>query len=171
MSAVFEAALPNSITRLTRVAKPAWSHDISTATNSEIIIGVSVDGTITQLEIVTKGFRVFKFIQNLAERNPITCPFAGIMPHKRQLEPKVDRPHRMHVNGDILKRVLERGGEECIRDMLNVEPDLGMRSDFDSVEDRWARFRELAGEIVDIGDEGWLGVLVKVMESRLRGAF
>ena len=171
MSAVFEAALPNSITRLTRVAKPAWSHGISTAANSEIIIGIGVDGTVTQLDIVTKGFRVFKFIQNLAERNPITCPFAGIMPHKRQLEPKADRPHRMHVNGDILKRVLERGGEECIRDMLNVKPDLEMYSDFDSVEDRWARFRELAGEVVDIGDEGWLGGLVKVMESRLRGAF
>ena len=171
MSTVFEAALPNSITRLTRVAKPAWSHDISTAANSEIIIGISVDGTITQLDIVTKEFRVFKFIQNLAERNPITCPFAGIMPHKRQLEPKADKPHRMHVNGDILKRVLERGGEKCIRDMLNVEPDLEMHTDFDSVEDRWARFRELAGEVVDTGDEGWLGSLVKVMESRLRGAF
>ena len=171
MSTVFEAALPNSITRLTRVAKPAWSNDTSTAANSEIIIGISVDGTITHLDIVTKGFRIFKFIQNLAERNPITCPFAGILPHKRQLEPKADRPHRMHVNGDILKRVLERGGEECIRDMLNVKPDLEMHTDFDSVEDRWARFRELAGEVVDIGDDGWLGSLVKMMERRLRGAF
>ena len=171
MSTVFVAALPTSITRLTRVAKPAWSHDTSTAANSELIIGISVDGTITQLDIVTKGFRVFKFIQNLAERNPMTCPFAEIMPHKRQLEPKADRPHRMHVNGDILKRVLERGGEECIRDMLNVEPDLEMHTDFDSVGDRWARFREFAGEVVDIGDEGWLGSLVKMMEGSLRGAF
>lgn len=171
MSTVFEATLPNSIARLTRVAKPVWSHDTSTASNSEIIIGISVDGTITQLDIVTKGFQVFKFIQNLAERNPITCPFAGMMPHKRQLEPKADRPHRMHVNGDILKRVLERGGEECIRDMLNVRPDLEMHTDFDSVEDRWARFRELAGEIVDIGEEGWLGSLVKMMESSFRGTF
>ena len=171
MSTVFEAALPSSITRLKRIVKPAWSHDISPEANNELIIGVSADGTIIQLDIVTKGFQVFKFIQNMAERNPITCPFAGIMPHKRQLEPKADRPHRMHVNGDVLKRVLERGGEECIRNMLNVEPDLEMHTDFDSVEDRWARFRELAGEAVDIGDDGWLGNLVKVMEGSLRGAF
>ena len=171
MSTVFEAALPSSITRLTQVAKPAWSHDTSTKANTEVLVGISTDGTIVQLDVVTKGFRVFKFIQNMAERNPITCPFAGIIPHKRQLEPKPDRPHRMHVNGDILMRVLERGGEECIRDMLNVEPDLEMHTDFDNVEDRWARFRELAGEVVDIGDEGWLWNLVKVMEGRLKGAF
>ena len=171
MSTVFEAALTSSITRLKRIAKPPWSRDISPEANNELIIGVTADGTIIQLDIVTKGFRVFKFIQNMAERNPITCPFAGIMPHKKQLEPRADRPHRMHVNGDILKRVLERGGEECIRNMLNVEPDLEMHTDFDSVEDRWARFRELAGEVVDIGDDGWLGNLVKVMDGRLRGAF
>ena len=171
MSTVVEAALPSSITRLKRIAKPAWSHDISPEANNELIVGVSADGTITQLDIVTKGFQIFKFVQNMAERNPITCPFIGIMPHKKQLEPKTDKPHRMHVNGDILKRVLERGGEECIRNMLNVEPDLEMHTDFDSVEDRWARFRELAGEVVDIGNEGWLGSLVKVMEGSLRGAF
>ena len=171
MSTVFEAALPSSITRLKRIAKPAWSHGISREANNELILGMSADGTITQFDIVTKGFQVFKFIQNMAERNPITCPFAGIMPHKKQLEPKVDRPHRMHVNGDILERVLERGGEECIKDMLNVQPDLEMHTDFDSVEDRWARFRELAGEVVDIGDDGWLGSLVKVMEGSLRGTF
>ena len=171
MSTVFEATLPSSITRLKRIAKPSWAHDISPEANNELIIGVSADGTVTELDIVTKGFRVFKFIQNMAERNPITCPFAGIMPHKKQLEPKADKPHRMHVNGDILKRVLERGGDECIRNMLNVEPDLEMHTDFDSVEDRWARFRELAGEVVDIGDDGWLGSLVEVMERNLRGAF
>ncbi len=171
MSTVFEAALPSPITRLKRIAKPAWSHDKSPEANNEIIIGTSADGTITQFDIVTKGFQVFKFIQNMAERNPLICPFAGIMPHKKQLEPKTDKPHRMHVNGDILKRALERGGEDCLKDMLNVEPDLEMHTDFDSVEDRWARFRELAGEVVDIGDEGWLGSLVKVIEGRLRGAF
>ena len=171
MSTVFEATLPSSITRLKRLAKPSWTHDISPEANNGLIIGVSADGTIIKFDIVTKGFRVFKFIQNMAERNPVTCPFAGIMPHKRQLEPKTDRPHRMHINGDILKRVLERGGEECIRDMLNVEPDTEMHTDFDSVEDRWARFKELAGEVVDIGMDGWLGSLVEVMERHLRGAF
>ena len=171
MSTVFEATLPSSITRLKRIARPSWSHDNSPEANNELIIGVSADGTITKFDIVTKGFRVFKFIQNMAERNPVTCPFAGIMPHKKQLEPKVDRPHRMHVNGDILKRVLQRGGEECIRNMLNVEPDLEMHTDFDSVEDRWTRFRDLAGEVVDIGDDGWLGSLVKVIEGSLRGGF
>lgn len=171
MSTVFEAKLPSSITRLQRIAKPSWSRGISPEANNELTIGVSADGTITKFDIITKGFQVFKFIQNMAERNPITCPFAGIMPHGRQLEPKADRPHRMHVNGDILKRVLERGGDECIRDMLNVEPDLEMHTDFDSVEDRWARFRELAGEVVDIGADGWLGSLVEVMERSLKGAF
>ena len=171
MSTVFEATLPSSITRLKCIAKPSWSHDISPEANNELIIGFSADGTVTKFDIVTKGFRVFKFIQNMAERNPITCPFAGIMPHRRQLEPNTDRPHRMHVNGDILKRVLERGGEECIRDMLNVEPDLEMHTDFDSVEDRWARFRELAAEVVDVGNDGWLGRLVEVMERNLSGAF
>ena len=171
MSTVFEAVLPSSIARLNWITKPAWYQDTSIKSDNQIIIGSSADGTIRRFDILTKGWKVLRFIQNMAERNPLLCPFAGNRPFKRHVEPSTTRPHHMHINGDILMRVLDRGGETCIRDMLNVEPDLESHTDFDSVQDRWARFRELAGELVDVEDEGWLGRLIKVLGRRLRSAF
>ncbi|KAK3176563.1 hypothetical protein OEA41_007886 [Lepraria neglecta] len=170
MSTVFEAVLPGSITKLRRVTRPLWHRKTVMDEEDESVIGSSADGTVTQFDILEKGWKLLRFIQNMVERNPLICPFAGLQPHKRHIEPSTARPHFMHINGDILERVLERGGEDCLRDLLNVEPDLDSHTDFDSIDDRWERFKELAGEVVDVGDGDWLANVVQWVRYRLRSA-
>lgn len=57
-----------------------------------------------------------------------------------------------------------------MRDMLNVEPDLDSHTDFDTIVDRWERFKELAGEVVDVEDGDWLASVVQWVRYRLRSA-
>ena len=170
MFTVFEAVLPGSVTRLRRIKRPIWYSKVMADEGGESIVGSSADGTITQFEIIEKGWKLLRFIQNMAERNPLICPFAGRRPHRRHIEPSTARPHFMHINGDILERVSERGGEDCLREMLNVEPDLESHMDFDSVEDRWNRFKELAGEVLDVEDEDWLANVMQCVRYQLRSA-
>ena len=180
MTTVFEAVLPGSITRFQYITRPVWYRDASSndgnqarthlpAQGDEAIIGSSADGTITQFDILDKGWRLLRFIQNMAERNPIICPFVTFDPFKRHIEPSTTRPHHMHINGDILQRMLERGGEDLLREMLDKEPDPERRyTDFDTAEARWARFRELAMEVVDMEGEAWLERVLLWIRCRLR---
>ena len=175
MITVFEAGLPGSITRLRRISRPVWSRDghelygtnldklcNPSGPEDETILGSSADGSLTQMSILTGSqWRLLRFIQNMAERNPLICPFHPGNPHKRQLEPSAARPHYMHINGDILERVLDRGGESLLNDMLNVEPDLESHTDYGSKEDRRERFEELVKEVLKDGEGG--GVLERVV--------
>ena len=132
MTTVFEAVLPASVTRLHHA-----HHN-----GDDTIIGTSADGAIIQMEILDeKQWRLLRFIQNMAERNPIVCPFIGSGPHRRHIEPSTAKPHYKHVNGDILQRVTERGGAKLLRDMLDQDPDPeNTHTDFDGREERWRRF-------------------------------
>ena len=170
MSTVFEAVLPESITKLRRISRPLWHGKTALAGENESVIGSSANGTVTQFDILEKGWRLLRFMQNVAERNPLVCPFAGRQPYKRHIEPPAVRPHFRHIDGDILHRLLQRGAEDCLRDMLNVEPDLESHTDFDTVEDRWERFKELASEVVDVKGENWLADVVQWVRYRLRSA-
>lgn len=170
MTTVFEAMLPSSVNGLQRVTRPIWYRDPVDPEEDQAIIGSSEDGTLTQFDILSKGWRLLRFIQNMAERNAVVCPFKGHRAYKRHIDPATSKPHYMHINGNILQRVLERGAEELIKEMLNVEPDLESHTDFDSAQARWERFKELASEVVDIMDADWLGRVVQWITYRLRSA-
>ena len=174
MITVFEAILPSSISHFQRVDRPIWDRnpDCPVSLEDQGIIGSSEDGTITQFEIISKGWRLLRFIQNMAERNQLICPFKGRGPYKRHVDPSTTKPHYMHINGDILQRVLDRGAEGLIRDMLDVEPDRENHTDFDSAGARWKRFKELADEVVDTGDgDGdYLGKVVQWIRYQMRSA-
>ena len=167
MTTVFEAVLPASITRLRHVSRPVWSPDGQKLYGSrldqvwnrsgledETILGSSANGTLTQMCILSSSeWRILRFIQNMAERTRVVCPFHPGNPHRRQIEPSAARPHYMHINGDILERVLDQGAERLLNVMLDVEPDLESHTDFGSKEDRRERFEELAKEVLK-GVEG-----------------
>lgn len=180
MTTVFEAVLPASITRLRRISRPVWSragnhelhrsnlnkqrlYDASSSSSNlehandgdvdgdETILGSSADGTLTQMSILSaREWRLLRFIQNMAERNPRVCPSHPGDPHKRHIEPSTARPHHMHVNGDILERILERGGAVLLDEMLDTEPDTESHTDFGSRESRRGRFEELAGGVLGV---------------------
>lgn len=170
LGTVFEAVLPNSITRLRRM-RPAIRHAKSLEDGDEIIIGSSTDGTITQFTILTKGWRMLRFMQNMAERSPIVCPFNYEKP-KRHIEPSRAKPTFMHIDGDILKRILERGDEALLREMLDREPHPKARYlDFDTAADRWKLFREAAAEVVNVEGDEWLEDVISWLRVILRNAF
>ena len=185
MTTVFEAVLPGSITRLRRISRPIWSGgehefnniDLDKLTDpsnlkDEIILGSSADGTLTQMSILSSSeWRLLRFIQNMAERNTLICPFHPGNPYRRQIEPSTARPHYMHINGDVLERMLERGGESLLNDLLDVEPDLESHTDFGSKEDRRERFEELAKEVLkDVERAELLRMVVLWLRYQLRSA-
>lgn len=185
MTTVFEAVLPQSITRLRRITRPIWSrsdHEFrgsnleklcgSSILGDETILGSSADGTLTQMSILSSPeWRLLRFIQNMAERHPSICPFHPGNPHKRHIEPSGARPHYMHINGDILERVVDRGGERMLDEMLDVEPDRESHTDFGSKEERRERFEELVKDILkDVVGGEVLGSVVLWLRYQLRNA-
>ena len=185
MTTLFEAEFPGSITRLRRISRPTWSRrdhglygiNVDNPTNPsslepDTILGSSADGTLTQMSLLSSNeWCLLRFLQNMAERNPLICPFHPGNPHRRQVEPSTSRPHYMHINGDILERVLGRGGETLIDEMLDVEPDYESHTDFGSKEDRRGRFEELAKDVLKEVEGGEVvGRVVLWLRYQLRNA-
>lgn len=138
--------------------------------NREAIIGTTTDGTVTQFEILLKGWPLLRFIQNMAECSSIICPF-GDRCLRRRIGESDNNPRDKHINGDILARLIERGGQALLRQMLDKEPnDRERYLDFDSAEERQARFKELAGEVLDVEEDNWLEDVVLWIKYLLRSA-
>ena len=172
MTAVFEATLPASMIRLRRVRRPPWYRNPLQEQGTHAVIGTSADGTIIQFDIIAQGWHLLRFIQNMAERNKPICPFIGIRPYKRHIDPTMTKPKpwHMHINGDTLQRVLDNGGEMLINEMLDAEPNVASRTDFISAEARRDKFRKLASEVIDVEEPEWLMHLVQWISHRLQSA-
>ena len=144
---LFEAKLPVSIIRFQRgLIKPSWRRVPSTEPTT--ILGCSTDGSFYQFEIINEPkWRLLRFIQNMAERNGDICPFTYLDRRRRHIEPSTRRHHYMHVDGDILVRLLERGqpdSETLLTAMLDQDPEPAQRLyDFDTAANRRERFTEL----------------------------
>jgi hypothetical protein len=120
VSTVFEAQLPGSITRLRRIDHSAWKQSRNCAI-ADIIVGNTTDGSLFQFNILEENaWRLLAFIQTLALRTPEICPYVNtIGAHQCPLEPSARDPLDMHINGDILRRLLERGGERSLIEMMS----------------------------------------------------
>jgi len=184
MLTVFEAALPKAIVRLHCVRPPPWYQALNgrsgstilgvTSDQSQSMVGTATDGTVYQVDPVEKGWRLLKFIQNLCDRHPLIRPFSFSDPeNKRHPFPLTDDPHLMHIDGDILQRMMERGGERLLREMLDQDtPDQEDEEvrfqDFATVKERWESFKGLANEIIDVDGEDWFSTVVKWTGCALR---
>ncbi|KAL9119384.1 MAG: hypothetical protein Q9187_004061 [Circinaria calcarea] len=144
---LFEAKLPVSIIRFQRGSvKPSWRQGPSA--DPTAILGCSTNGSFYQFDIIDETkWRLLRFIQNMAERNADICPFTYLDRRKRHIEPSTKRRHYMHVDGDILVRLLQRGqpdSETLVQAMLDKDPDPAQRLyDFDTAASRRERFTEL----------------------------
>ncbi len=152
---IFEACLPQPIVRLREVELPLWLQDKVECpdkldvgewlTGHRLLAGISACGTISQHKLLAAHqWPLLRFLQNLAETSPIICPFFE-GPRTLHLDPdRISNPQTRAINGDILLRLLERGGGDLLRSLMDKPPDESERFlDFDSVEERWARLREL----------------------------
>lgn len=172
---VFEAALPQAIVRLHRIVRPAWCRLSVVSDSNESIIGTSTNGVITQIDILDRGIGLLQFIQSMAMRSAIICPLRDSKP-RRHLEPSASNPRFLHIDGDVLHRMSELGGESLLRDML-AGPILPVPNhnehrtyDYSSVEERIGRFRELASEVVQVEGDDWIRPVVRWIRFLLRSA-
>ncbi|KAK0643484.1 mono-functional DNA-alkylating methyl methanesulfonate N-term-domain-containing protein [Cercophora newfieldiana] len=118
---VFEAELPTSIRRFRRGrTRPIWEQSqhapkygrlVSTVDDAEIL-GMSLDGSMQHFTLLSiDAWRLLRFLQNIALTNEELYPFT----HERiddysdfNPEPRMDRGLEMHVDGDMLRRCLEK---------------------------------------------------------------
>lgn len=140
-----------------------------TAEEGEAIIGASADGALYQFDVVDEpSWRLLRYIQNLAMQDQTLCPFHDKF-HHRNIEPSTSNTQYMQINGDILHRLLDQGGETLLGDMLDGggEDRLQHMMDLDSADEeddenrvagsqtssaRRERFKELIAEVVELAD-------------------
>ena len=149
---VFEAVLPGSITRLRHFARPPWYKSDVSGDDTQIL-GSGTDGSIYQFTVLSESsWRLLRFIQNMAMRHATICPVSYVNQQARHIEPSSEKCRYMHVDGDILDRVLERGGTELVQQMLRQELTTDdSLMDFKSVKTRVERFEEVAVAVVGEG--------------------
>lgn len=116
--AIAEAILPFSVIRLS----PSAAHPLLPL--SSVTHGVTMDGTIYRIMTITeKEWQLLRFIQNLCSGDPIVSPFLYARKNRWTLKdiiPQSSKPSQMHVDGDILSRLIKHGADH-LRDMLNGE--------------------------------------------------
>ena len=123
MSAIFEVALPRCITRFRGISRPLWYKPVKGIVSSNAIIGTSTDGCLFQFDILEEtSWRLLLFIQNMSLRNSKICPFAdALLAHRRPLMPSSAKVSDMHINGDVLRRLIDYGAEELLGGMLKQD--------------------------------------------------
>lgn len=131
--AIAEAHLPVSVIRLNaREARPSSRSSfspssLSSSSSSTVLYGTTMDGAIYHISILNEAeWRLLRFIQNLCSKDPLISPFLSARKRRwawADIEPQAKKPSSMHVDGDILSRLLHvsQGGTEYLRRMLESD--------------------------------------------------
>ncbi|RAK99108.1 protein thtA [Aspergillus ibericus CBS 121593] len=105
-TALCDAHLPTSVMRLN-----AGSNKSPISSTSQVFYGNALNGTVYRfLTISEKEWRLLRLLQNLCIRDPVICPFTPKRRRQRNPLGLMDpQPSQMHIDGDILSRLLLRG--------------------------------------------------------------
>jgi hypothetical protein len=167
--ALCEAHLSSSVTRLS----PGTRH-FSMPTSSQVFYGTAMNGTVYRfLTLGEKEWRLLRFLQNLCVRDPIICPFTP--KRKRQRNPAGNeslafQPSQMHVDGDILSRLLMRGSSYLVQMLVTEEFFTPSTPDSGSPQAISERFSELARDL--LGDiQNPVEVVMKWLKRTLHMGF
>jgi hypothetical protein len=118
ISSVAEAHLPLSVIRLGPGLAP------STSPSSTVVYGTTMDGAIYRImTLEEREWRLLRFIQNLCSKDTTLSPLLAVRKKRwtwADIEPTSSKPSHMHVNGDILARLLKRGSDH-FRHMLTSD--------------------------------------------------
>lgn len=128
LETVFEAQLPHSILRLrygncSPTWDPSWNRrivapiDVRIATDDERtfistsypeIFGMSIDGSLSHFSIISQPMWAFlRFIVNMALQSPSVCELTHTETNYALLEPCLEPKSMMHIDGDILRRIVK----------------------------------------------------------------
>ncbi|KAK3688142.1 mono-functional DNA-alkylating methyl methanesulfonate N-term-domain-containing protein [Podospora appendiculata] len=163
---LFEAELPTSVRRFRRGrTRPIWEQQrhvpkfgrLPSTIDDADILGISLDGLMQHFTLInTEAWRFLRFIQNMAMTSEELCPFTYKRVNLGEFnpEPRAGRGLEMHIDGDLLRRCLEkRVLERLISSSEHVE-----------------RFGQLLDELVDNlgGRERYFQLAYEIIEYFLR---
>lgn len=120
--ALAEAQLPVSIIRLNARDDPS-----SSSSSSAVVYGTTMDGAIYRIStLAEQEWRLLRFLQNLCSKDSTLSPF--ISARKRRwtwadIEPQAKKPSSMHVDGDILSRLLPEGSTYLLKMLRSDQED------------------------------------------------
>ena len=138
---VFEAVnLPFAITRLQPLVRPVWHDSLKfsdramaklTSSRNQAFLGSSSVGSLTHISLLPSSqWPLLCFLQHLAEVSSITAPFSYNDARPEQLSlfldlaagsditPPESVPFLRHINGDLLLRLVERGGVDDTKRLI-----------------------------------------------------
>ncbi|THC99390.1 hypothetical protein EYZ11_001114 [Aspergillus tanneri] len=117
--ALCEAHLPSSVTKLCLASTGS-----TVSSHSHVFYGTAMNGTVYRfLTLAEHEWRLLRLLQNLCIRDPIICPFT---PRRKRLrthvgsEPLEFQPSQMHIDGDILDRLVKYG-PDFLTQMLDTD--------------------------------------------------
>jgi CPSF A subunit region len=118
--AIAEAHLPVSTIRLNaRESPPLRSYS-----SAVVVYGTTMDGAIYRiLTLNEKEWRLLRFIQNLCSKDSMISPLLSARKRRwtwADIEPRMKKPSSMHVDGDILSRLIPQG-TDYLRRMLQSD--------------------------------------------------
>ncbi|KAF9885804.1 hypothetical protein FE257_012386 [Aspergillus nanangensis] len=148
--ALAEAHLPSSVIRLT-----TGSRQSPISPGAPLIYGTTMNGTIYQFSVIgEKEWRLLHLLQNLCARDPVICPFTP--KRKRQRNPVGSelldfQPSRMHIDGDILHRLLVVGSDHLMHMLVTDEFYNQSSPETASPAAIWERFSEVSRDV--LGEE------------------
>ncbi|WEW58359.1 hypothetical protein PRK78_003827 [Emydomyces testavorans] len=160
---LFVAHVPHSVIRL------SLSHRPYDPKSPEIIYGTALDGTIYRfMTLQEHEWRLLRFIQNICLCNPVICPYKTrrrlVADH---LAPAMIKPESMHIDGDILSRVVDSGVRFLENMMRKNTASSHTSSSRDDNGARMERFLEFAAPVV--GDaENPVAAVMFWLENLLR---
>lgn len=162
---VLSAQIPLSIIRLNASQTPYQPGA------PEIIYGTALSGAVYRFTTLQEHeWRLLRFIHNICLVNPVICPYrARRRMATEDLAPSTRKPHFMHVDGDVLSRVVEHG-RQFLEDMMRKNSStLHYSSSWRDGENtgRLDRFLEYATPLVGDANDPFAAVMVW-MESLLR---
>lgn len=162
---LFAAHIPHSIIQLNA------SHRPYEPGAPEIVYGTALLGNIYRFTTLKEHeWRLLRFIQNICLVNPVICPYrARPRLANEDLAPTMRKPEFMHVDGDILSRVVDNG-RQFLEEMMRKNPStLHYASTWNHSENtgRMDRFLEFAGPLVGDAEDPFAAVM-SWMESLLR---
>jgi hypothetical protein len=140
-AALCEAHLPSSVMKLLASSEPS-----PLSTRSNTFYGTAMNGTVYRiLTLEEKEWHLLRLLQDLCIRDTGICPFTPRRKRQRSAaghDPLEFQPSRMHIDGDILSRLVARGVDYLVK-MLATEEDQSTNNTFQLFNDRT---RDVLGE-------------------------
>ncbi|KAL4779616.1 mono-functional DNA-alkylating methyl methanesulfonate N-term-domain-containing protein [Aspergillus varians] len=145
--ALCEAHLPSSVMKLISSSEPS-----PLSARSHAFYGTAMNGTVYRfLTLEEKEWRLLRLLQDLCIRDAVICPFTPRRKRQRNPvghEPLEFQPSHMHIDGDILSRLVTRDPDYLARMLAGEEEHQPSGVKSGPAHDTAQLFTELARDVL-----------------------